>query len=117
MSKRTKKTSSKSIQLDSNSILGSVYEAAKDIHGSGLIDIVTMHDFESLCKEKVKSLSPAKIKQIRLQAKVSQPVFAWYLNVQPTTVKKWETGENSPSGPALRLLNVVQNHGLDYLVH
>lgn len=98
------------------SILDSVYEAAKDLNEAGLITPVTMHEFEALCKEPAPSLSPAKIKKIRLKEGVSQPVFAWYLNVKPTTVKKWETGENCPSGAALRLLNVVQAHGLDHII-
>jgi putative transcriptional regulator len=105
-----KKSSAKS------TILESVYEAAKDMHDIGLMDTVTMHEFESICKHQVQELGPTKIKQIRFKEKVSQPIFAWYLNVQPTTVKKWETGENTPSGPALRLLNVVQAHGLEYIV-
>ncbi|MBI4802792.1 MAG: transcriptional regulator [Elusimicrobia bacterium] len=38
---------------------------------------------------------------------VSQPVFASLLNVTASTVRAWEQGWNSPSGPARRLLEVA----------
>lgn len=98
-------------------ILDSVYSAAKDMHEIGVMDAVTLHNFESICKKPLDKLSPRKIKEIRIKEKVSQPVFAWYLNVMPTTVKKWERGENLPSGPALRLLNVIKKHGLEYIAN
>jgi putative transcriptional regulator len=46
---------------------------------------------------------------------VSQPVFARYLNTSESTVEKWETGAKRPSGMALKLLAVVQKHGLNVL--
>lgn len=46
---------------------------------------------------------------------VSQPVFDRYLNTSASTVKKWESGEKQPSGMALKLLSIVQKHGLEIL--
>jgi putative transcriptional regulator len=46
---------------------------------------------------------------------VSQPVLARYLNTSASTVKKWETGDKHPSGMALKLLSIVQKHGLEIL--
>lgn len=43
----------------------------------------------------VHELSPRQIKLLRLREKVSQPVFAAFLNITPSTIKKWETGENT----------------------
>ena len=48
-------------------------------------------------------------------AHVSQPVFARYLNTSESTVEKWETGAKRPSGMALKLLSLVQKHGLEVL--
>lgn len=98
-----------------NTILDSVYQTARGLHDARLIDTATMREFESLCIEPVHTLSPTKIKAIRLREKVSQPVFAFYLNVSPSTIKKWETGEKSPSGAALRLLNIIELQGLDII--
>ena len=43
---------------------------------------------------------------------MSQTVFAYYLNVTPNLVSKWERGEKKPSGPALKLLSLVERHGI-----
>ena len=42
-------------------------------------------------------------------------VFARYLNTSESTIEKWETGAKQPSGMALRLLSVVEKHGLEAL--
>lgn len=38
---------------------------------------------------------------------VSQPVFAAFLSVTPSTVRAWEQGQKSPSGAASRLLELA----------
>ena len=62
-----------------------------------------------------ESIKPKLIKKIREQNHVSQTIFARYLNTSESTVQKWETGTKSPSGMALKLLTVVQKHGLNVL--
>jgi len=94
-----------------------VHESAKDLFEIGLMDTKTMRSFDAMCLPPVKKLSPRQIKQIRLREKVSQPVFAEYLNASPSTIKKWETGEKHPTGPALKLLNLVSEKGLGVLLH
>jgi len=42
-------------------------------------------------------------------------VFARYLNTSESTVQKWESGAKRPSGLALKLLAVVEKHGLKVL--
>jgi DNA-binding transcriptional regulator YiaG len=60
--------------------------------------------------------NPAEqIKQIRERSHVSQSVFARYLNTSASTIKQWELGEKQPSGMALKLLSIVQKHGLEIL--
>ncbi len=93
-----------------------VYESAKGLHDAGLMDVKTMRTFDEMCLPHVRQLSPREIKNIRLREKISQPVFAEYLNASPSTVKKWETGEKHPTGPALKLLNIVAEKGLSALV-
>lgn len=48
-----------------------------------VIDATTMREFDALCIPPVKELSPAVIKRIRLNEKVSQRVFAQCLNTSP----------------------------------
>jgi hypothetical protein len=42
-------------------------------------------------------------------------LFARYLNTSESTIEKWETGAKQPSGMALKLLSVVEKHGLEAL--
>ena len=51
-----------------------------------------------------------RIKEIRGQMALSQPVFAAALNVSPETVRAWEQGKREPDGPTLRLLEVAEEH-------
>ncbi len=97
------------------SILNVVHESAKGLFDIGLMDAKTMHSFDALCLSPVESYTPTQIKRIRLRERVSQPVFAVYLNASPSTIKKWETGEKHPTGPALKLLNIVAQKGLQAL--
>jgi putative transcriptional regulator len=96
-------------------ILATVHETAKSLYDSGLMNIETMHTFDVMCLPSVRDLTPREIKQIRLKEKLSQPVFAEYLNASASTIKKWETGEKHPTGPALKLLNLVADKGLSIL--
>jgi putative transcriptional regulator len=61
----------------------------------------------------VEELTPAEIRALRERENVSQPVFASYLNVSKNLVSDWERGKRRPGGPALKLLHVIQKHGLE----
>lgn len=89
-----------------------VHETVKGWHKIGLVDQITMHEFDALCLPKIKQLSPTEIKKIRSREKVSQPVLAMYLNVSPHTVRHWEQGTKHPTGSALKLLNLISEKGL-----
>lgn len=82
------------------------------LHESGAIDKQTMRQFDSACLEPAVPLSPDEIREIRQRERVSQPVFARYLNVSKNLVSDWERGAKRPGGPALRLLTVVRKKGL-----
>lgn len=97
------------------SILKSVHETAKGLHKSGTMDEVTMREFDALCLPPVKTYTPAQIKRLRRRYKASQSVFAAYLNTSPSTVQKWEQGQKKPNGPSLKLLNIVDEKGLEVL--
>ncbi|MSO93306.1 MAG: DNA-binding transcriptional regulator [Rhodospirillales bacterium] len=96
-------------------ILEEVHEGVKGLHRIGLVDDMTMKEFDALCLPPVKRYTPAEIKRIRLRQRVSQPVFAAYLNVTKSTVTQWEQGEKTPRGTALKLLELIERKGLDAL--
>lgn len=96
-------------------ILEVVHETAAGLHDAKLMETKTMREFDVLCLPPVKSYSAMQIKKLRTKVKASQAVFAAYLNTSPSTVQKWEQGQKKPNGPSLKLLNLVDAHGLEML--
>ena len=74
-----------------------------------------MRKFDESCIAKTPTFEATQIKQIRERAKVSQPIFAMYLNTSESTIQKWEAGTKKPSGMALKLLDIVHKHGIGVL--
>ena len=97
-------------------ILEAVHETAKDLYKAGVMDIVTMREFDRLCLPPIEPLEPIQIKPIRESANVSQAVFAAILNTSLSTIQKWEIGQKRPAGTALKLLHLVKKGGLDSVV-
>ena len=92
------------------------YEAMHSaMYRAGTIDKATMRDFDASCLSVPAPIEPNQIKKLRERHRVSQPVFARYLNTSESTVEKWETGVKRPSGMALKLLAIVEKHGLQML--
>ena len=69
-------------------ILEAVNETAKGLHKAGVMDLVTLRDFDRLCLPPVEPLAPEQIKKIRESSHVSQAVFARLLNTSLSTVQK-----------------------------
>ena len=111
MNKASKKTKVKKLTP-----LQAIHETASGFYESNLMDLETMRTFDALCLPPVKEFRPREIKHLRLIEKVSQTVFAKYLNTSPSTVKQWETGEKHPRGISLKILNLVADKGLQILL-
>ena len=60
--------------------------------------------------EMPKSRPAKDIVRIRKQFGVSQAIFARVLGVARDTEISWEQGRRTPSGPALRLLEIAERH-------
>ncbi|AFZ02246.1 helix-turn-helix domain-containing protein [Calothrix sp. PCC 6303] len=97
-------------------ILEAVHETAKGLHQVGVMDQVTLREFDRLCLPPMETLEAKQIKQIRESAQVSQAVFAAILNTSLSTVQKWEIGQKRPTGTALKLLYLVQKNGLESII-
>ncbi len=98
---------------NTESILSVVHETAKGLHEAGVMDKMTMREFDAVCLHPLKTYRPEDIRQIRLQCQVSQAVFAAYLNVSKTAVVSWESGKKKPSPTAVKLLDIIERKGLD----
>lgn len=86
------------------------------LHDAGAIGKVTMREFDAICPPPVREFSAADIRRLREELKFSQPVFAHHLHTTASTVRKWEQGDTRPSGPALKLLNVIADKGLQVIL-
>ena len=99
-----------------STILEAVHDTAKGLHKAGVLDQVTLREFDRLCLPPIEPLGPEQIKEIREATRVSQAVFAAILNTSVSTVQKWEIGQKRPTGTALKLLHLVQKRGLEAVV-
>ena len=96
-------------------ILDTVHTTADGLHKAGVMRTKTMREFDALCLPPVRSFSAAQIKRLRMRNGASQAVFAAYLNTSASTVQKWEQGQKKPNGASLKLLNLVEQKGLEAL--
>jgi len=93
-------------------IIESLRGDMKALHEAGAVSKITLRKFDEICPNPVRKLSANDIKNLRETLRFSQPVFACHLNTTASTVRKWEQGETRPTGPALKLLNVLADKGL-----
>ena len=107
-------TVKKKLNFKSNAF-EAIHSAASGLLRTGAINKATMREFDASCLAPVKFFKPSQIKHIRQKNNVSQPVFAICLNTSESTVEKWETGAKQPSGMALKLLSIVEKHGIQVL--
>ena len=96
-------------------VLSSIHDTMSGLHKAGVVKTETMREFDKLCLAPVEKLVAKQIAELRRREKVSQPVFAKYLNVSKSAVCQWESGEKNPDGAALKLLNIVRTKGLEAL--
>ena len=97
-------------------ILDAVYETAEGLHKAGLIDKKRMNKYNLLCIREVPDYTPDQIKTLRKRYQISQAVLASIINTSISTIQKWEIGDKHPSGPSLKLLNILDTQGVDVLV-
>jgi putative transcriptional regulator len=93
-------------------IAGAIHEMMSDAHDAGVVSRATLRNFDETCLTPAPMLAGDEIRAIRERERVSQPVFAAYLNVSRNLVSDWERGVKRPGGPALRLLSIIQRKGL-----
>jgi putative transcriptional regulator len=93
-------------------ILDIANDMARELFKAGAMDAVTMRKINALCLPAKRAFRPEDIRRIRMANHVSQAVFAAILGIGKTTVQQWEQGQKRPSGPAQRLLDLIDRKGL-----
>ncbi|UVK44995.1 DNA-binding transcriptional regulator [Mesorhizobium sp. AR07] len=92
-----------------------IHSAVDGMVRAGTIDKQTLRSFDDACLSAPSLFNAKQIKALRERNHVSQPVFARHLNTSESTVQKWESGAKKPSGLAMKLLTVIEKHGLEVL--
>jgi putative transcriptional regulator len=88
-------------------VLATAHALGAALHRVGAVDAATMRDLDALCLPPRPEYGSAEVRRIRTAARMSQPVFARLLGVDKSAVAQWERGAKRPSGPAARLLEVL----------
>lgn len=90
--------------------------AMTDMTRVGAVSKQTMRDFDDKYFPELHNKGPDSIRALRDRECVSQAAFANHLGVSTGLVSKWERGEKRPSGPSLKLLDLVARKGLAALL-
>ena len=96
-------------------------ETAEGMHKVGLLDRaaydkITMRHLGPEDAPKVAPISAVPIRTMPERAKMSQAVFARYLNLTVGYVSQLERGTKQPTGAALVLLNVIKRKGIEAIL-
>jgi len=100
----------KEYELDGDELVQALQDVRDHVTGRRKI---TMRTTQISLPRRVTSMQPAEVREIRRKLKMSQAVFARLLNVPVVTEASWETGRRSPSGAALRLLQIARKESLE----
>jgi putative transcriptional regulator len=88
-------------------VLATAHELAAALHRVGAMNALDMRGMDRLCLPPRPDYSGPEVRRIRAATRMSQPVFARLLGVEKSAVAQWERGAKRPSGPVLRLLEVL----------
>jgi putative transcriptional regulator len=93
-----------------------IQETAQSLHGLGFINKRKMQQHDAFDIQPIPQYDQKKIRDLRDRYQLSQSVLAMVLNTSLSTVRQWEIGDKHPSGPSLKLLNLLDRKGLEVLI-
>ncbi|OTA14495.1 transcriptional regulator [Xenorhabdus vietnamensis] len=99
--------------------LNNMLELAKELHAVDAAPKSLINDLKKAVNARkindqiktVTMMTGAEIKQLRAQYGMSQSVLAMALGMSKESISKWEREEKKPSGPALRMLRILERCG------
>lgn len=97
-------------------ILETVHQTATDLHSARFITKRRMREYDALCLPPIPRYWRNKIRALRERHRISQAVLATVLNTSVSTVRQWEIGAKQPSGPSLKLLDLLDRKGLEAFI-
>jgi putative transcriptional regulator len=104
-----------------NRVVEALLESSSDLHRLGIMDDdayrkITLRHLDPQAISSAQPISAEEIRNLREQENISQGVFARYLNLTVGFVSQLERGTKQPKGPALVLLNLIRNKGLQAIL-
>lgn len=94
-------------QAAEQEVLATAHDLAAALHRVGAMSALDMRAMDRLCLPPWPEYGSAEVRRIRAATRMSQPVFARLLGVDTSAVAQWEHRAKRPSGPASRLLEVL----------
>jgi len=88
-------------------------------HGLYNADVIDKKTLRNLTDEDLPILNEytgEEIQNLRKKQHLSQSVFAKYMNVSPAIIRSLEQGQRHAHGAILKLLNIVDKHGINGLI-
>lgn len=107
MQRKVKPMPRMSARAVEDDVLATAHRLAAALHRVGGMNALDMRDMDRLCFPPRPDYGGPAVRRIRAATRMSQPVFARLLGVEKSAVAQWERGAKRPSGPALRLLEVL----------
>ena len=99
-----------------SNIQATINDIAYGLHRVNIIDKKTLRELTDDDLPELIEYTGEEIQLLRKKQKLSQAVFAKYLNVSPAIIRSLEQGTRHAHGAILKLLNIVNKHGIDALV-
>lgn len=92
-----------------------INDIARGLHKAEMIELKTLRDLEDDELPVLNEYTGEEIQALRKKQKLSQAVFAKYLNISPATIRSLEQGKRHPHGAILKLLNIIDRNGISTL--
>ncbi len=99
-----------------SNVQDTITDIAKGLHKADLISQTTLRELVDDDLPDLIEFTGEDIQHLRQRQKISQSVFAKYLNISPATVRSLEQGKRHAHGAILKLLNIVNRHGIKGLI-
>lgn len=93
-----------------------IHKMASSLHKAGVMSDEEMGSFDASFLVPDEPMTAREIKSLRKKLNLSQSNLGAVLSVKTNTVSKWEQGLGKPTGPANRLLHVIERKGIGFLV-
>lgn len=99
-----------------SNVQDTINDLAHGLYNAEIIDKKTLRNLTDEDLPVLNEYTGEEIQFLRQKQKLSQSVFARYLNVSPSMIRSLEQGQRHAHGAILKLLNIVDRHGISGLL-